>query len=441
MTSEMGTCRHILWLLVCQWSWLLRPCLHTWDSHWHWYLFSFVWYDTNSFPPDQWDAPLGDFVGKLGKTIRVNLLDIIRWDLFSRYLDAVLPGCSPSEAGGLERLSTDKSRSKISSWQTRVEFIQMRLLLFLCFFPTWKGLATFSGVLEVPHYQTGRSPCCFGQMTIFCAFHMRRRRRRSRPCVSSTPSLPPKTTRPAWIWTRGPTGWPAEEDFTFYTFYNQPSPASLRALCCGAEWPSLLAPPLHIVQTALHRVKPVFPPYQPWSSQFTKKKHLSIKAGQVVRTRNQNRLIALGWHSSRAPQCFGCCSQAPTGRASFNFVDILGKSLFKKLFQNQREIFRNLNGCSIESWKFTSQCLPFTWIWSPRKESSILLIEKIWKLTKYIWENIKIAEMNVKIFQENIKVVSRRRNLLAIWFLTGTTSSPQRVWLVVTWWRLLWWRW
>ena len=161
----------------------------------------------------------------------------------------------------------------------------------------------------------------------------------------------------------------------------------------------------------------------------------------MVRTRNQNRLIALGWHSSRAPQCFGCCSQAPTGSASFNFVDILGKSLFKKLFQNQREIFRNLNGCSIESWKFTSQCLPFTWIWSPRKESSILLIEKIWKLTKYIWENIKIAEMNVKIFQENIKVVSRRRNLLAIWFLTGTTSSPQRVWLVVTWWRLLWWRW
>ena len=231
----------------------------------------------NKGVPDQWDAPLGDFVGKLGKTIRVNLLDI-RWDLFSRYLDAVLPGCSPSEAGGLERLSTDKSRSKISSWQTRVEFIQMRLLLFLCFFPTWKGLATFSGVLEVPRYQTGHSPCCIGQMTIFCVFHMRRRR--SRPCVSSTPSLPPKTTRPAWIWTRGPTGWPAEEDFTFYTFYNQPSPASLRALCCGAEWPSLLAPPLHIVQTALHRVKPVFRPYQPWSSQFTKTfEHQSWSSG------------------------------------------------------------------------------------------------------------------------------------------------------------------
>ena len=256
LNSSRRVLRVSFLMLLC-WTWSRKEMIRKKEMHHQCifycgkYLAVASWSYTllgNKGVPDQWDAPLGDFVGKLGKTIRVNLLDIIRWDLFSRYLDAVLPGYSPSEAGGLERLSTDKSRSKISSWQTRVEFIYMGLLLFLCFFPTWKGLATFSGVLEVPHYQTGRSPCCFGQMSIICVFHMRRRRRRkSRPCVSSTPSLPPKTTRPAWIWTRGPTGWPAEEDFTFYTFYNQPSPASLRALCCGAEWPSLLAPPLHIV--------------------------------------------------------------------------------------------------------------------------------------------------------------------------------------------------
>ena len=289
LNSSRRVLRVSFLMLLC-WTWSRKEMIRKKEMHHQCifycgkYLAVASWSYTllgNKGVPDQWDAPLGDFVGKLGKTVRVNLLNIIRWDLFSRYLDAVLPGCSPSEAGELERLSTDKSRSKISSWQTRVEFIQMRLLLFLCFFPTWKGLATFSGVLEVPRYQTGHSPCCFGQMTIFCVFHMRRRRRRkSRPCVSSTPSLPPKTTRPAWIWTRGPTGWPAEEDFTFYIFNNQPSPASLRALCCGAEWPSLLAPPLHIVQTALHRVKPVFRPYQPWSSQFTKTfEHQSWSSG------------------------------------------------------------------------------------------------------------------------------------------------------------------